>query len=255
MHEFVNTILKEIFLNHPILVILAAITIICTVFSSQIIGMSGEFWVRMKLKKLPNDYLTINNLMIRVDNKTCQIDHLVVSKYGIFVIETKKYGGYIRGNDYDKNWEYWIKNKVYYIHNPVHQNYGHVQALKQLLKAEEKFFIPIVCMCRKTGIYVKSEQVVLIDDLIPTILKYKDEKIIYYKEIYNYFKMMNVKDVSSRRKHITNTKKIVNEKKIDNINKCPKCGGYIVERTSKYGKFIGCSNYPKCKYTKKINYY
>lgn len=33
--------------------------------------------------------------------------------------------------------------------------------------------------------------------------------------------------------------------------KCPKCGGDLLERQSKYGKFIGCSNYPRCKYTSK----
>ena len=36
----------------------------------------------------------------------------------------------------------------------------------------------------------------------------------------------------------------------DNI--CPKCGGILKERTGKYGKFYGCSNYPNCKYTQKI---
>ena len=40
------------------------------------------------------------------------------------------------------------------------------------------------------------------------------------------------------------------KKDYDN-NTCPKCGGKLVERTSKYGKFYGCSNYPKCKYIKK----
>lgn len=34
---------------------------------------------------------------------------------------------------------------------------------------------------------------------------------------------------------------------------CPKCGGKLIERTGKYGKFIGCSNYPKCKFTMKLN--
>jgi hypothetical protein len=36
------------------------------------------------------------------------------------------------------------------------------------------------------------------------------------------------------------------------INKCPRCGGNLVNRSGKYGNFIGCSNYPKCKYTKQI---
>ena len=34
-------------------------------------------------------------------------------------------------------------------------------------------------------------------------------------------------------------------------NKCPKSGGQLIERTGKYGYFIGCSNYPKCKYIRK----
>jgi len=33
---------------------------------------------------------------------------------------------------------------------------------------------------------------------------------------------------------------------------CPKCGGKLEEKIGKYGKFLGCSNYPKCKYTKNI---
>lgn len=36
------------------------------------------------------------------------------------------------------------------------------------------------------------------------------------------------------------------------IEKCPKCGGNLIEKSGKYGKFFGCSNYPKCNFTKKI---
>ena len=34
------------------------------------------------------------------------------------------------------------------------------------------------------------------------------------------------------------------------IEVCPKCGGSLIERSGKYGKFFGCSNYPKCNFTK-----
>ncbi len=50
-----------------------------------------------------------------------------------------------------------------------------------------------------------------------------------------------------KKEHIQNIKNNIIDK--DN-NKCPKCGGQLVERTGKYGRFIGCSNYPKCKYTR-----
>ncbi len=32
---------------------------------------------------------------------------------------------------------------------------------------------------------------------------------------------------------------------------CPECGGKLVERTGRFGKFFGCSNYPRCGFTKK----
>ncbi len=31
---------------------------------------------------------------------------------------------------------------------------------------------------------------------------------------------------------------------------CPKCGGELVKKNSRYGEFIACNNYPKCKYVK-----
>jgi len=34
--------------------------------------------------------------------------------------------------------------------------------------------------------------------------------------------------------------------------KCPQCGGILLERKSEFGKFYGCSNYPKCQYTENI---
>ncbi len=41
------------------------------------------------------------------------------------------------------------------------------------------------------------------------------------------------------------------EKDVD-VDVCPECGGTLKKRSGKYGDFMGCSNYPKCKYTIKI---
>ncbi len=38
----------------------------------------------------------------------------------------------------------------------------------------------------------------------------------------------------------------------DGDNKCPKCDGVLGIKLSKYGAFVGCSNYPTCNYTKKL---
>ena len=68
------------------------------------------------------------------------------------------------------------------------------------------------------------------------------------------FEINNISDKNSRNEHVQNIKTTIKEteEKIQN-NICPKCGGKLVERNGKYGKFIGCSNYPNCKYTDKIN--
>lgn len=43
----------------------------------------------------------------------------------------------------------------------------------------------------------------------------------------------------------------IKESNENNEYKCPYCGGLLVERKGPYGKFIGCNNYPECKYTRK----
>lgn len=79
-------------------------------------------------------------------------------------------------------------------------------------------------------------------------MSYSEEKIKNVNELYDILIENNVKDRKTKKEHIKNIKANVDKK---DISKCPKCGGTLVERESKYGKFIGCSNYPQCKYTRK----
>lgn len=52
-----------------------------------------------------------------------------------------------------------------------------------------------------------------------------------------------------------NGKSMIEEKRIENQDKniiCKKCGAKMVLKSGRYGKFYGCSNYPKCNNTEKI---
>lgn len=42
-----------------------------------------------------------------------------------------------------------------------------------------------------------------------------------------------------------------NRKFFSKSETCPKCGAKLIKRNGKYGTFLGCSNYPKCNFTKK----
>ncbi|OGC80822.1 hypothetical protein A2943_02420 [Candidatus Adlerbacteria bacterium RIFCSPLOWO2_01_FULL_51_16] len=102
-----------------------------------LIGRSGEKFVSKKLSDLdPIKYTILDNLMLPSDGNisTTQVDHVVVSNFGIFVIETKSYSGWIFGNAYQRNWTqviYRYKKKFY---NPLYQNYAHTKALETLIR-------------------------------------------------------------------------------------------------------------------------
>ena len=66
------------------------------------------------LLQLPDEYTIINDLMLSTEKGTTQIDHVVVSRYGVFVIETKNYQGEIYGDDNRKEWTQMIVNDVTY---------------------------------------------------------------------------------------------------------------------------------------------
>ena len=225
--------------------------LICFINQKRITGFFGEFWVKRELKKLDkNIYKTINDTLFLVDDTTHQIDHIVVSKFGIFVIETKQYNGYIKGNEYDKKWI--INNKIY-INNPIHQNYGHIKNLEKVLDLQENKFIPIVCIPSTAKVNVKSKgHIARIYELNKIILSYTNEILPEYNDIYDRIIELRITDKNIKKQHNKRVKQIEKERNnhIDK-NKCPICEGDLVERTGEYGKFIGCSNYPKCKFTRK----
>jgi len=99
------------------------------------IGELGEYKINIQLDQLPKDCRYVSDLML-VNKKArsgySQIDHVIVSPYGLFVIETKNYNGEIRGSRKDRNW---TVNKSFQLYNPLMQNYGHIKALESVLQS------------------------------------------------------------------------------------------------------------------------
>lgn len=104
-------------------------------------GMIGEFVVNLILSRSLNkaEYRLMKNVTLPTTDKdgksaTTQIDHIVVSQYGVFVIETKNYRGWIFGTEKQKTWTQKIYRKNFKFQNPLHQNYKHTQTLAALLE-------------------------------------------------------------------------------------------------------------------------
>lgn len=100
-------------------------------------GRSGENFVSNKLRQLdPAHYKVLSNLLLPSlgNTKTTQIDHVVVSNYGIFCVETKNYDGWIFGSAHQEYWTQVIYHYKQRFYNPLRQNYAHIKAIEALVK-------------------------------------------------------------------------------------------------------------------------
>ncbi|MDO4427780.1 MAG: nuclease-related domain-containing protein [Moraxella sp.] len=110
-------------------------------------GTTGERLVALESYTSLNlsTYIPFHNIAIYNGETTTQIDHIYLSIYGIFVLETKHYSGWIYGGQYNKYWTQTFKSKKHQFKNPIHQNYGHIKFLENFLTIEfEKFHSVIV---------------------------------------------------------------------------------------------------------------
>ncbi len=78
-------------------------------------------------------YHLLNNITLPVDDGTTQIDHILVSRSGIFVIETKHYRGTIFGDRSESNWVQMFFRSQFPFQNPIQQNHKHVATVMKLL--------------------------------------------------------------------------------------------------------------------------
>ena len=121
-------------------------------------GASGEwmlhFFLSHKLDK--TRFRLLRNIMLpTADGATTQIDHVVVSHGGIFVIETKTYGNndtrnrpgscWIFGNADDREWTAsYPRGRKFRFQNPLRQNYKHIATLSECLGVPRDIFRSII---------------------------------------------------------------------------------------------------------------
>ena len=127
------------------------------------------------------DYFIFNNLIVPSENRgSTQIDHIVVSRFGIFVVESKDMKGWIFG---DKDAPQWTQSlsggqKKFQFQNPIRQNYAHIMALKAMVPFAADYFYSIVVFSGQSEIKTfPIENVVHLDQLIGYIKKYTEARL------------------------------------------------------------------------------
>ena len=173
-------------------------------------GAAGESAVSSILSQLPkNRYKVINDVLITKESGSAQIDHIVVSPYGIFVIETKNYSGCLIGNEFDEYVNYYVGEKRLNVYNPLKQNRSHIYALMNALDISAKSsFIPILALSNDCQYKITSKtDVVHFSSLLHTILQH-GTVIFSAKEVEEIERKIREKNVLSRKeraKHIERT--------------------------------------------------
>ena len=109
-------------------------------------GYVGEFIINLSIKIFLDKevYHLVQDVTLPTDDGTTQIDHVIVSRYGIFVIETKNMGGAIYGSEHQKQWTQAFGPRKNKFMNPLHQNYKHTATLAKLLNMPHAKIISIV---------------------------------------------------------------------------------------------------------------
>jgi restriction system protein len=222
-------------------------------FKGWVGEMQGTLAAKIRLDS--QIYRSIKNVTIPTANGTTQIDHVIVSKYGIFVVETKNIKGWIYGEERQAQWTQVLYGKKYRFQNPLLQNFRHTKALAEFLgiehskihslvmfwsECEFKTPMPPNVLDRGYSAYIKSKTEVL----------FTDEEV---DQIYEAIKTgMLFKGWSTRRQHLNS----LGERFSDEVS-CPKCGAELVLQTARKGanagkQFYGCSGFPACRYIRDV---
>lgn len=225
---------------------------------AKVLGEIGEESVASILRTLPKDYVVFNDVYLEIKGKSTQIDHVVISRYGVFIIETKNYTGWIFGNETSEYWTQIIYEDKYKLRNPLRQNYSHLKTLQSIFGIEERFYFPIVAFHDRATLKCETNgNVMYFSELKDFILskhiqRLSDELVNRLSAILMYY---SVKNENQKQEHILKVKQdIANKESLVEKGICPKCGGMLIHRQGKYGEFISCINYPSCRFTQNINH-
>ncbi|MGZ8943762.1 MAG: NERD domain-containing protein [Methylobacter sp.] len=228
-------------------------------------GILGELMVNLAAKFFldKNVYTLFKNVTLPTEDGTTQIDHIIVSRYGVFVIETKNMKGWIFGSPDQSTWTQKIYRYTNKFQNPRRQNYKHTKTLQTALELDpDKVFSLVVFVGDSTFKTPMPDNVVYGGGYI-RFIKNKTQPILSDSEVLDICARIESgrlkPTIKTHRDHVKHVKKIVAEKSwLIDENTCPKCGKPMTLRTARGGEnhgkqFWGCSGFPRCRTVKQLS--
>jgi restriction system protein len=226
-------------------------------------GVAGETLVNLAAKLFLDgkDYHLIRNVTLPTAGGTTQIDHIIVSRYGVFVIETKNMSGWIFGSPHQKTWTQKIFRETHKFQNPLHQNYKHTQTLEAMLGIDPKAIFSVIVFVGGSSFKTAMPENVTESGGYLRYIKSKREVLLCESEVARITQVITsgrlTPSLKTHRTHVQNLRSIHEIKTLEASRACPKCGKPMVLREARKGsnagnKFWGCSGFPQCKGTSPV---
>lgn len=248
-------------------------------------GMVGEWFINLCIRLFldKREYRLLKDVTLPTPQGSTQIDHVIVSRFGLFVIETKNMKGWIFGNPTQKSWTQQIYRRKHSFQNPLHQNHLHMMTLKSLLGLSDNqlhsviFFIgdctfktpmPQNVMNRGLIRYVKGITTpVLAESAVAHIVDtiQQGRLAANWQTHRQHVTQLKTRHADPSANHVS-TREPVRQSVANPPSQsvsppdnpppiCPRCGSTMVLRTATRGEnkgnqFWGCSGYPKCRFIK-----
>ena len=236
-------------------------------------GITGEFLVNTaaRLFLAKDEYHLIKDVTLQTDDGSTQIDHIIVSRYGVFAIETKNMKGWIFGSAIQKTWTQKIYKHTHKFQNPLHQNYKHIKTLEALLDIPASAIHSLVVFVGDSTFKTELPENVVYAGGYIRYIKARREVILSQAAVETV--TAQIKQLRLQRGFTTNRQHVnhLRQKKApsppaapavvppvrasttpQSRKQCPKCGGTMVLRTARKGQnagnqFWGCATYPACR--------
>jgi len=234
-----------------------AVLLVKLLRSKRFKGGIGERRVRKAIRRHLDKavYHSCSNLLLPTKDGTTEIDHVLLSPYGIFVLETKNMQGLISGSRQEKIWTQEIGGRIRSFQNPLHQNYKHTRTLHELLGIPEQQIFSLVVFAGACSFGTPMpENAVDLDGLIPFI-KARKKRLLSVTQIQTAIRAIEAvrlkNSFRNRRKHVRHVRAIAAARQ-KQPQPCPICGAEMRLREARQSRtaFWGCSKFPRCRGTR-----
>ena len=224
-------------------------------------GYVGEMLVRLAawLFLDKRTYRRVHNVTLATPDGTTQIDHVFLSRFGIFVVETKNMQGWIFGGENQAQWTQKIYRRTFKFQNPLRQNFKHVKALEATLQIQSDTIHSVVSFVGGSTFKTSMPSNVTRGAGFVAYIKSFRNQVFSESQVGELLQRLEsgrlAPTLKTHREHVQNLRSRSNPTA---ERLCPKCGNPLILRNARSGagtgrQFWGCSAYPKCRVIQNID--